>query len=114
MYKPLTPLTERQKTLIVNNVLRACTDITKLNGTGYNYLYLCSGFIAHYSKFGFIDYYEDHSLANDLIENARNNQWLNFHMGEKNYEYMMAKKNVYNRILEGLGYTYNPASRWQF
>ena len=99
----LEPLTERQKTLIVNNVLRACKDITKLNGTGYNFLYLCSGFIAHYNRYGFIDYYKSNSLVDDILQNARMNQWHNFHKGDQNYEYMMAKKDVYNRIIDGLG-----------
>ena len=112
MNKSLTPLTERQKTLIVNNVLKACENITKLNGTGYNFLYLASGFIAHYNRYGFIDYYTRENLREDIIANARINQWNNFHKGEPNYEYMMAKKDVYNRILVGLGYTYNPVSRW--
>jgi hypothetical protein len=110
----LEPLTERQKTLIVNNVLRACKDIHLLNNTGYHFLYLTNGMIAHYNRSGFVDYYETESLRDDIIANARMNQWLNFHKGEQNYEYMMAKKDVYNRILEGLGYTYDPASRWQF
>ena len=29
----LTPLTERQKVLIVNNVVKACIDITQMNNT---------------------------------------------------------------------------------
>jgi hypothetical protein len=97
--KPLTPLTERQKTLIINNVFAACKNITKLNGTGYNFLYLASGFIAHYNRFGFIDYYSDGSLAQDILSNAQNNQWRNFRKGERDYEYYMAKADVYNRIV---------------
>jgi len=98
----LTPLTERQKTLIVNNVVKACKDITQLNKTGYNFLYLASGFIAHYNMYGFIDFYSDVSLKNDLIGFAGQNQWKNFHPGERDYEYYMSKKDVYNRILEAI------------
>ena len=101
--KPLTPLTERQKVLIVNNVLAAVKDITKLNRTGYNFLYLASGFIAHYNLGGFIGYYEDHSLEVDIVRNASSNQWNNFRPADRDYDYMMAKKDVYNRILRGLG-----------
>ena len=114
MNKPLTPLTERQKTLIVNNVLAACKDITKLNNTGYKFLYLCSGFIAHYNLRGFIDHYETESLKDDIIANAQQNQWNNFRIGEQNYKYMMEKKVTYNMILTRLGYIYEPVSRWNY
>ena len=99
----IQPLTERQKTLIVNNVLAACKDITKLNNTGYNFLYLASGFIAHYNRIGFIDFYERNDLRQDIVNNASMNQWRNFRRGEQNYDYYMAKADVYNRILAGLG-----------
>lgn len=96
----LTPLTERQKTLIVNNVVKACKDITQLNKTGYNFLYLASGFIAHYNLYGFIDFYSNHvSLKNDIIGFAGQNQWKNFRPGERDYEYYQSKADVYNRIL---------------
>lgn len=95
----LTPLTERQKTLIVNNVIKACTDITQLNKTGYGFLYLANGFIAHYNLYGFIGFYEHVSLKNDIIGFAGQNQWKNFRPGERDYEYYRSKADVYNRIL---------------
>ena len=96
----LTPLTERQKSLIVSNVVKACKDITQLNKTGYRYLNLCSGFIAHYDLYGFIDFYTHVNLKNDLVGFAGQNQWKNFRPGERDYEYYMAKADVYNRILK--------------
>lgn len=98
----LTPLTDRQKTLIVNNVVAACRDIEKLNKTGYNFINLASGFIAHYNLHGFIAHYSNHSLKNAILENSRQNQWNNFRPGEKDYEYYMSKKEVYNRILSAI------------
>jgi hypothetical protein len=95
----LTPLTERQKTLIVNNVVKACKNIDSLNKTGYNFINLCSGFIAHYDLYGFISHYSDYSLKQDILSFAGQNQWKNFRPGERDYEYMMARKDVYNRIL---------------
>ena len=95
----LVPLTERQKTLIVNNVVKAVKNIDNLNKTGYNFLYLCSGFIAHYDLYGFIASYTGESLKRDIVSFAGQNQWNNFRPGERDYEYMMAKKEVYNRIL---------------
>ena len=95
----LVALTERQKTLIVNNVVKACKDITQLNRAGYNFLYLASGFIAHYDLYGFIATYTGRSLKRDIISFAGQNQWNNFHPGERDYDYYMAKKEVYNRIL---------------
>ena len=96
----LTPLTERQKSLIVSNVVKACKDITQLNKTGYRYLNLCSGFIAHYDLYGFIDFYTHVNLKNDLVGFAGQNQWKNFRPGERDYEYYMSKADVYNRILK--------------
>lgn len=95
-------LTEKQKTLIVNNVVKACSDIEKLSKTGYNFLYLASGFIAHYNLQGFISTYSDGSLKRDIIENARNNQWANFRESDRDYDYYMSKKDVYNRIVAKL------------
>ena len=95
----LAPLTERQKALIVSNVVKACKNIDNLNKTGYKYLYLCSGFIAHYNLYGFIASYTSESLKRDLISYAGQNQWKNFRPGERDYEYYMSKAEVYNRIL---------------
>ena len=95
----MTPLSERQKTLIVNNVVKAVKNIDNLNKTGYNFLYLCSGFIAHYDLHGFIASYTGESLKRDILNFAGQNQWNNFRPGESDYDYYMAKKEVYNRIL---------------
>lgn len=92
-------LTERQKTLIVNNVVKACKNIDNLNKTGYKFIYLCSGFIAHYDLYGFIASYTGTSLKRDILSYAGQNQWNNFRPGERDYEYYMSKKDVYNRIL---------------
>jgi hypothetical protein len=99
----IAPLTERQKTLIINNVVAACKDINKLNKTGYNYLYLSSGFIAHYDLSGFIEHYRWTSLRQDIIDNKNFNMWKNFHEGDDNYDYYMSKADVYKRILVKLG-----------
>ena len=98
----LEPLTQRQKALIVSNVLKACQDIEKLNSTGYKYLYLCSDFIAHYNLEGFKAYYREHSLKRDIELNYRQNQWNNFRAGEKDAEYYHSQRDVYNAILGGL------------
>lgn len=95
----MTPLTERQKALIVSNVVKAVKNIDNLNKTGYNFVYQCSGFIAHYDLYGFIASYTGESLKRDLISYAGQNQWKNFRQGERDYDYMMAKKDVYNRII---------------
>ena len=105
----LKPLTERQVTLTVNNIVAACEDITKLNGTGYNYIYLASGFIAHYDRFGFIEYYnhagdDAPGLKEDILANQRNNQWNNFRPGETDYEYYKQKGEIYNKICKLIQY----------
>ncbi len=88
----MTPLTQRQKQIIAKNVLAACKDINKLNKTGYNFLYLASGFIAHYNLQGFIAYYSEHSLKADIERNAKPNQWHNFRQGERDADYYHAKR----------------------
>jgi hypothetical protein len=98
----LKPLTEQQKKNIVRNVLSACRNIEKLNGTGYNFLYLAQGFIAHYNINGFKAYYsEPGSLQADIERNARVNQWHNFRPGERDVDYYHSKRDTYNRILAG-------------
>jgi len=95
----MTPLTERQKTLIVSNVVKAVKNIDNLNKTGYKFINLCSGFIAHYDLYGFIANYSDGSLKRDILSYAGQNQWKNFRPGESNYDYYMSKADVYNRIV---------------
>lgn len=98
----MTPLTQRQKQLIAKNILDACKDINKLNKTGYNFLSVAFGFIAHYGLNGFKAYYSEHNLQHDIERNARQNQWHNFRPGENNYDYYMSKRDCYNMILGGL------------
>lgn len=98
----MTPLTDRQATLIINNVVRACKDINALNKTGYNFLCQAQSFIAHYDIYGFKAHYSDGSLANDILRNAHYNMWQNFRPGEKDYEYYQAKARVYRGICNAL------------
>jgi hypothetical protein len=98
----IEPLTPREKALIVSNVLKACTDVEKLKSTGNKYLYLCSGFIAHYNLQGFKAYYSEHSLKRDIERNYRQNQWANFRDGDEHAGYYHSKRDVYNAILGGL------------
>ena len=108
----LTLLTVRQERLIVKNVLDACKDIEKLNKTGYNFLYLSSGFIAHYDLGGFISYYEQESLKKDILDFAAQNTWTNFQPGEENYEYYHQKARIYKMIVDGIKTIY--AEQLQF
>lgn len=96
----LKPLTATQQARIVNNVTAACRDITKLNKTGYDFLYQANGFIAHYDIEGFKAYYsEPGSLQADIEANARSNQWHNFRPGERDADYYHSKRDTYNAIL---------------
>jgi hypothetical protein len=99
----LTPYTERQKTLIVNNIVRACGDIEKLNRTGYKFINLASGFIAHYDLYGFrAAYSASGALARDIMRYAHQNQWNNFHSSDPDYLYYMGKRDIYNRIVAAI------------
>ncbi len=99
----LTRYTERQKTLIVNNIVRACGDIEKLNRTGYKFIYLAQGFIAHYDLYGFRAAYSGSgALGRDILRNASINQWNNFHSSDPDYAYYMDKRDIYNRIVAAI------------
>ena len=99
----INPLTERQKIIIVNNVVKATKNIKTLNKNGYGFMYLASGFIAHNNLFGFIEHYtHDNDLKSAILANAQRNRWDNFREGEQNYDYYMSKKDVYLRILAAI------------
>ena len=98
----MKPMTQREKELTSKNILAACKDITKLNKRGYDFINMASGFIAHYNLQGFIAYYSEHSLQEDIERNAKANQWTNFRAGERDADYYHAKRDCYNMILGGL------------
>ena len=99
----LKPLTADEQRLIVRNVISACKDTAKLNKRGYGFLYLCSGFIAHYNLNGFKGVYSPYGLRSDIAKNKRYNQWLNFKPGDTDYEYYKSKADTYNAICDCLG-----------
>ena len=94
-------LTLKQQQLIVKNILAACKDIRKLNGTGYKFIYLAGGFIAHYNLMGFKDNYSDGTLSQDIKVCAHMNQYENFRVSP-DAAYYNAKRDTYNLILKGL------------
>ena len=69
----------------------------------YKYLYLCSGFIAHYDHGGFISYYQRNSLKADLLRFRDSNQWKNFTPHDRDYQYYKSKADIYNRIIQSIG-----------
>lgn len=109
----LTLRTQRQADLIVSNVRKVFEtgEINHLSKSAYKFLYLCSGFIAHYNLYGFRDHYQDvASLKRAIAFNYGANQWNNFHPGDSNYDYYMEKRNIYNRLaalVEADGYSLN-------
>jgi len=92
----------KTQALIIKNVIAACGNIEKLNKRGYNFLYLCSGFIAHYDIEGFKEYYRDNSLVADIEANYAQNQWRNFKEREEHAAYYHSKRDIYNAILGNL------------
>lgn len=96
----LEPLTKRQADLIINNVVKAATsDIGALSKSGYNFLYLAPGFIAHFDRGGFVCHYgSPDELRKDILRFRTENQWHNFRRGEENYEYYRQRSDIYNAI----------------
>lgn len=97
----MKPITPRQKSLIVNSFRRvfATNDIEKLSPSAYRFIYLASGFIAHYNLYGFRDAYRDvNRLRRDIMDNVKGNSWGNFGPGDRNYDYYRSKAEVYREI----------------
>ena len=97
----MEPLTVKQQQLISKNVIAACKDIRKLNGTGYRFMYLAGGFIAHYNLAGFKAEYSDGTLSQDIKTCAHMNRYDNFRTGA-DADYYHSKRDTYNLILKGL------------
>ena len=103
MNKEIEPLSDAQIKRIVKNIVTACQDISKLNKTGYSFIYLASGFIAHNDIHGFIHHYDSEGvLRNDILHFQSRNQWGNFKLDEPNYLYYKSKQKCYNLICEKL------------
>lgn len=99
----MTVLSKDKENRIVRGVglVFLLQDITQLDKYGYNFLSQCFGFIAHYSRQGFIEHYgSEDSLKRDLILHVSMNQCGNFRKGDKDYDFMMQKKRIYNKILK--------------
>jgi hypothetical protein len=103
MRKGIEPFNIEEEQRIIHDCVKAANNIKTMTDRAYRYLYLASGFIAHYDKWGFADHYrEPGSLKKDILDNQRNNQWDNFRPGEENYDYYMQKKKIYNTICDCL------------
>ena len=101
----LQPMSDKKANAIVKSIVAAAQtgDMTKLTKAAYTFIMLASGFIAHYDYFGFRAYYEDNgTFKADILAFQQQNQWANFRQGERDYEYMMQKKQIYNAICQAL------------
>lgn len=95
-------ITPRQKSLILSAFKRvfATGDIENLTSAAYKYIYIASGFIAHYNLNGFRDAYQDVSrLRSDILANAQRNAWRNFSPVDQGYDYYMSKADVYRGLV---------------
>jgi hypothetical protein len=99
----LEPFSVEEEQKIIRDYVKAANNIESLTDKAYRFLNLSSGFIAHYDKFGFMDYYhEPGNLKQDILDYQNENQWGNFRPGERGYEYYMQKKNIYNAVCDCL------------
>jgi hypothetical protein len=99
----LAPFSFEEEQKIIRDCVKAANSIEDMTDKACRFLNLSNGFIAHYDKSGFMGYYrEPGSLKKDILDNQRNNQWGNFRPGEREYEYYMQKKNIYNAVCDWL------------
>jgi hypothetical protein len=109
----LEPFSVEEEQRIIRDCVKAGRNIDDLTDKAYRFLNLSSGFIAHYNKFGFMDYYrEPGSLKKDILANQNRNQWGNFQPGERGYEYYMQKKNIYNAVCDCFKNNVEYRPRW--
>jgi len=96
----LDKISKDKENRIVRSICRACLeDIRLLNKHGYNWIMIKSGFIAHYNLQGFIAHYQyGGALKRAILENQKNNQYGNFSPTDRDYDYCMQQKDIYNRI----------------
>ena len=102
MNKPLE-ITLEKKNKILNSFKKVFKhkNINFLTKDAYNFIMLASGFIAHYNVYGFKDVYQDvEEFSNEIKKHKQFNQWTNFYPGERDYEYYMTKKEIYNSICD--------------
>lgn len=97
----LTPKTDKQADAIVKSLDRCSKKgLEYMSNDLYDALYLASGFIAHYDKAGFIDYYENfEALAREIMRNTSNIS-TNYREGEKDYEYYAKKAEIYKKLFD--------------
>lgn len=75
-------------------------NIEYLTKPAYHYLYLCYGFVAHFNLDGFRDEYRNiETLREALFTHEAMNQWRNFLPEDRDYAYMMQKRDLYNQIV---------------
>lgn len=87
------------ETLLRGLALATTKDINKLSVKAYNFIHICSGFIAHYNIRGFIaEYGTASNLADAVLRNRIMNKYDNFHPGEENYEYYHQKAEIYDTL----------------
>jgi hypothetical protein len=99
----LMPFSIEEEQKIIRDCVKAARNIDDLTDKAYRFLNLSNGFIAHYDRFGFMEYYrEPGSLKLDILSHQNHNQWGNFRAGERGYEYYMRKKRIYNTVCDCL------------
>ena len=104
----LQPITQKQSTLIAKNIAKVIkkNDMDLLSKSSYNYISICSGFIAHYNLQGFKDHYSSDASVldfyNDIIDSKSMSGRTNYNVGEKNYEYYKSKADTYLLICQEL------------
>jgi hypothetical protein len=101
MRKGIELFSVEEEQRIIRDCVKAAKNIESLTKKAYHFLYLSSNFIAHYDRGGFMDNYsEPGSLKRDILTYQRDNQWGNFHPGERDYDYYMQRKKIYNTICD--------------
>ena len=104
----LQPITQKQSTLIAKNIAKVIqnNDMNLLSKSSYNYISICSCFIAHYDLQGFKDHYSSDASVldfyNDIMDSQSISGRTNYRVGEKDYGYYKSKADTYLLICKEL------------
>jgi hypothetical protein len=96
----LKVLEAQEQEKLIKAIARSIRDTSKMDQDAYRFVSCASGFIAHFNLHGFIYEYQDKNALRDaMIRNLKTNQWNNFSPRDRDYDYMMQKKHIYNEAL---------------
>ena len=88
---------------VIDNILMACKDITRLSPEAFRWLYLKAGFISHFDLEGFIENFQNsRNLHDNILAYQTQNTRCTRSIKDKDYPYYLQQSEMYRQIVENL------------